>query len=146
MIKYDQQKLINTYTSCSLCWRWRLLLECCKRKTLLAGWWPKTAAGVLWEENNTNRIINSIFPRCCAHQWCCLCSDSSPLLPRCTSMMWCCFIKVKIGDSCLWWLRAADCRMQYSAASLLPCHQPLWSWWSMQEPSFSLKPSNDASC
>ena len=35
----------------SLCWCWRLLLEWCERKTLLAGWWLEAAAGVVWEEN-----------------------------------------------------------------------------------------------
>ena len=44
MTKFDQFQLwerqLQKYNCpCSLCWCWRLLLEWCERKTLLAGWW-----------------------------------------------------------------------------------------------------------
>jgi len=32
---------------CSLCWCWRLLLEWCERKILLAGWWLEATARVV---------------------------------------------------------------------------------------------------
>jgi len=46
-LKCSLQKKTMEQSPCSLCWCWRLLLEWCERKTLLAGWWLEAAVEVV---------------------------------------------------------------------------------------------------